>query len=168
MTFQTIITASNLVKNLYNNNWLILDCRGGVLYEKKKYEKFLENHIPNAFYYCFSAHSLNDSELKSTSSCCSIITKPAQIIENLIEYGFDDTTQIILYDDSSSSFTDNMWLMLRSAGCKHVAVLQGGIAIWKEQKYPLANIEDSNKKKNPLVNFDKILRHTSLYTQTIQ
>ena len=150
MKFQTIISVNQLTENLDTPNWLILDCRGGVLYEKRKYENYLKGHIPNAYYYCFSEHSMRDSGIEATTSCCGSIGTD-KIIDNLKDYGFDETSQIILYDVSSSSFTDSMWLMLRSIGCKNVAVLQGGLASWEAQKMPMNYDEKSQKLAEPLV-----------------
>ena len=153
MKFQTIISVAKLVENLDTPNCLILDCRGGVLYEKKKYERFLKSHIPKAFYYCFTTESLKNADTNSSCSCTKATTK-SQIIESLQAYGFDKTSQIIIYDDeSSSSFTDSMWLFLRSIGYKYVAVLQGGFVSWEEQGMPLSKNSDPVTQK-PNNNFD--------------
>jgi len=142
VSYQTIIAPAALADNLDSPNWLILDCRAGTFYDRISYKKFLKGHIPKALYYCSTGNYLPDSGTTS-SILCNCETETDQIIESLKELGFDETSQIIIYDDSSSSVTDSMWLLLRSIGCQHVAVLQGGFASWIEQEMPLASSKNS-------------------------
>lgn len=147
MNFQTIISVDALAENLESPNWLILDCRGGFLYDQKKYKKYLKGHIPNAFYYCFSGSYIPDSGVTSTTPC-NCASGASEIKETFQEFGFDESAQIIIYDDddeSSSSFSDSLWLLLRSIGYKNVAVLQGGITSWEKQNMPLTRQEDSSE-----------------------
>lgn len=144
MKFQTIISADILAENLDSPNWLILDCRGGIIYAQNKYNNFLEGHIPNARYYCFSGNYIPDSVVNTTippSNCPSGADEIKEIFRN---FGFDETSQIIIYDDEcSSSLANSMWLLLRSIGFNYVAVLQGGFKSWKKQGMPLNRQVDS-------------------------
>ncbi|MGK0271553.1 MAG: thiosulfate/3-mercaptopyruvate sulfurtransferase [Cocleimonas sp.] len=138
MIYQTIISPTDLAKNLHLSEWLILDCRGGFLDNEISYHSFIESHIPGAFYCTFTENYManlkhNNPNIKPSSSA-----QPAKIMEYLKENGFNKTSQIIIYDDTSSSVTDTVWLLLRSIGCQNVAVLQGGYASWEHLGMPVS------------------------------
>ncbi len=133
MNYQTIITPASLADNLYRPNWLIMDCRGTLVRDNKAYNSYVKSHIPNAYYYCSLGYDCNDIQ----NSCNYLPSEPIQMLENLEEYGFDASTQIVIYEDLNSSFTDTMWLKLRSLGFQQVAVLHGGFASWCSENLPL-------------------------------
>ena len=133
MNYQTIITPASLADHLYHPNWLILDCRGALLSDNKAYTSFVECHIPNAFYYC----SLSYSCTESSDGYNYLPSEHHQMLEKLEECGVDASTQIVIYEDLNTSFTDMMWLKLRSSGFPNVAVLQGGFASWCSENLPL-------------------------------
>ena len=142
MKFQTIVTVANLAENLDSPNWFILDCRGGAVNDKSNFKQFLESHIPNAFHFCCIENYIPD--FNSASNLTSDFADDAKIIlESLAEIGFNDTSQIIIYDEHQSNFSDSIWLLLRSVGCQNVAVLQGGFASWKKENKPLTKGENS-------------------------
>jgi len=120
--FQTIINAYDLAKNLDKSNWLILDCRAHFSSDKENYNEYTARHIPNAFYcsitvnkslackYDLNLHSDTDNKIP---------------LDTIVENGFNQNSQIIIYDKDSSEFTDSMWLQFRALGFKNAAVLQG-------------------------------------------
>lgn len=132
MTFQTIITVSKLAENLHNDNWFILDCRGGALNNSISYKDYLKGHIPNAHYCCFTEHNQNHTTHSKTKSAISLV-EPKSVIANLKTNGINETSQIVLYDVTNSTLTDSLWLLLRSSGYKNIAVLQGGFEAWERQ-----------------------------------
>ncbi len=134
MNYQTIITPATLADNLYTSNWLTLDCRGALLSDNKGYKNYTNSHIPNSYYYCSLGYSCDDTSTQD--GCNDLPSESNQILERLEELGFDESTQIIIYEDLNSSFTDSMWLKLRSLGLKNVAVLQGGFTFWREHNLP--------------------------------
>jgi len=135
VNYQTIITPATLVNNLHAPNWLILDCRGGLLSNHTSYKDYEYSHILYAYCWCMDEDSVAESasNLRNYSTPVS-----GQVIEILRELGFDNKTQIILYEDFNSSFTDTIWLQLRSLGLQNVAVLQGGFVAWCDQNLPIS------------------------------
>ena len=63
MPFTTLISAKELHENLYQDNWLIIDCRFSLADKEAGRNAYLESHIPNAIY----AHLDEDLSASSTS-----------------------------------------------------------------------------------------------------
>lgn len=136
MSFQTIISVADLADHLNVPDWLILDCRAQFLGNDQSYTKFKDSHIPNAFYCSFLKNYIPNNG-NNISNIYDFSCNPTNMLENLTVNGFDQSSQIIIYDYNSGSFTDTFWLQLRSLGCKNVAVLQGGFETWIAQKMPV-------------------------------
>ena len=133
MNYQTIINPATLADNLHTPNWLILDCRGTLLSDSKGYHSYANSHIPSAFYCSLEGACF---DIPRPNVCNYLPSEPIQMIEKLGEWGFNETTQIVIYEDLNSPFTDSIWLKVRSLGLKNVAVLLGGFASWRDYGYP--------------------------------
>lgn len=146
MKYQTIITVANLAECLNTTDCLILDCRGGVLFDSQKYESFLKSHIPSAVYFCAATEPFKSSDLDS-NNLNNATTNKNHVLQNIDEHGFNTDSQIIIYDDDGASdFSNSIWLYLRSIGYKNVAILQGGFNSWVSQGMPV-NDQNSVSKK---------------------
>jgi len=132
--YNTIITPATLADNLHTPNWLILDCRNTLLNNSNGYRNYIQSHIPSAYYCCLDAACF---DTKNSNVCSYTSSEPIEMIDKLGEWGFDENTQIVIYEDLNSSYTDSMWLKLRSLGLKNIAVLQGGFTSWREQNLPM-------------------------------
>lgn len=153
MKFQTIISLADLAVNLETPNWIILDCRCGLLNSAKNYKKYVKSHIPNAYYCCFTENRVTRFDSKPSVTIDSV-SEINQIIESLRENGLNEKSQIILYEDLNSSFTDTIWLKLRSQGIQNVAVLQGGFTSWIEQNWPVTvstNVVKHNEVSSEII-----------------
>lgn len=140
MNYQTIITPATLADNLYTPNWLTMDCRGALLNDNKGYKNYTQSHIPNSYYYCGLGFSCVDTTSQNGGNY--LPSESNQMLEILEEWGFDESTQLVIYEDLNSSFTDTMWLKFRSLGLKNVAVLQGGFTFWREHNFPVTKGSD--------------------------
>ena len=54
------------------------------------------------------------------------------------EFGLDDDTPVVVYDNSGGMYAARLWWMLRWAGHATVAVLDGGLAAWKAAGHDVA------------------------------
>lgn len=52
--------------------------------------------------------------------------------------GVNDDTQVVAYDNAGGMYAARLWWMLRWAGHRAVAVLDGGLAAWKAAGQPLS------------------------------
>ena len=145
MNYQTIITPDQLLENINNPNWLILDCRSTSLNDPEAYQVYDKGHIANASYCFINSTFYNDdsvSEMSGFSSSFDLVLK------ELHTFGFNIETQLIIYGDSDGAITDQIWLFMRSIGYTDTAVLQGGFESWQDQGYPVSNNKQSHLPQN--------------------
>ncbi|HEY9424587.1 MAG TPA: rhodanese-like domain-containing protein [Microterricola sp.] len=60
-----------------------------------------------------------------------------QIVAAAASVGIDDTSAVVLYDDSVGQWAARVWWLLRSFGFENVAVLDGGLTKWRAEERPL-------------------------------
>ena len=134
MSYQTIISVEDLNKNLVNDDWFIFDCRFLLKDPDGGLNKFNQGHIPSAQF------ADMDTVLSSPMSKISgrhPLPDTSQFIEKLRNWGVNNNSQIICYDDISGAFAARMWWLLNWVGHKDVAVLDGGLEKWTAQGLPL-------------------------------
>lgn len=146
MAYKTIISATQLTDKIRDPDCLILDCRGQFLGGKKSYDNYLKSHIPKAYFCTFSENYI-PTFTDSNSTTHNSILNAETMLDCLTENGFNKHSQIVIYDIDSNSFTDTLWLQLRSLGCRNVAVLQGGFNAWKKQNYLLSTGETVSERQ---------------------
>ncbi len=133
MTFTTLISTQELVNNLDDPNWVIVDCRFGLSDTEQGRRDYQVSHIAGAVY----AHL--DEDL-----CAPII--PGQtgrhplpeigdFVQTLSHWGIDDKTQVVAYDTLGGSIAVRLWWMLHWLGHQNVAVLNGGWQHWLNENY---------------------------------
>lgn len=57
--------------------------------------------------------------------------------QKMNEFGVDNESTVIVYDDGDLSMAGRLWWMLRYIGFREVYVLLGGFEEWKSKNYPL-------------------------------
>ncbi|MFL0672094.1 MAG: sulfurtransferase [Erythrobacter sp.] len=92
---------------------------------------YAAGHIPGARF--LDLASLVDT----TSSVPAALPRPEQLAERLASLGVAPGARVILYDDSATRTSARAWFMLRASGWDQVAILDGGLAKWREQNRPL-------------------------------
>ena len=114
-------------------DWTILDCRFDLARPDWGASAYATGHVPNALY----AHL--DRDLSGPVTPASG-RHPLPSIERLAEtfgrWGIDDTVQVVAYDQGNGAFAARLWWLLRWAGHRKVAVLNGGFAAWQQAGLP--------------------------------
>lgn len=127
MSHTTLISTSTLARQLKNPEWVIFDCRFSLTNPSLGATAYRHGHIPNAHY----VHL--DKDLSSAITCFTgrhplpdfkILTKK---LEN---WGVNNQTQVVVYDDAYNAFSARLWWLLRCMGHESVAVLNGGLNLW--------------------------------------
>ena len=134
MTYQTIISAEELYKNINNQNWFIFDCRFSLSNPTEGETKFNQAHLPTAQFVNM------DKDLASAITPKTgrhPLPDPEVFIQKLQSWGVSNSSQVICYDDLSGAFAARMWWLLKWLGHDDVAVLDGGIDKWNERDLPL-------------------------------
>jgi thiosulfate/3-mercaptopyruvate sulfurtransferase len=132
MSYNTLISAEKLNQHLFNNNWIIVDCRFSLADPSAGAQAYRKGHLPNARY----AHLNND-----LSSAITGLTGRHPLpnftlfAKKLGLWGINNQSQIIAYDDAGGAFAGRFWWLLRCMGHDKVAVLDGGINYWQKHGY---------------------------------
>ncbi len=131
MTFNTLISAETLNLNLYQPDWVIVDCRFSLANPEQGKNAYQHGHIPNARY----AHLDNDLSSQITDFTGRHPLPDFRVLaEKLGAWGITNQTQVIVYDDASGVFAGRLWWLLRHwFGHDKVAVLDGGIQAWQKK-----------------------------------
>lgn len=127
MTYQTIISAEDLNKNINNQDWFVFDCRFMLKDPEGGLKKFNQGHIPGAQY------ADMDTDLASPVTSTSgrhPLPNPDELMHTLQLWGVSNSSQIICYDDMSGAFAARMWWLLKWLGHENIAVLDGGLEKW--------------------------------------
>lgn len=61
----------------------------------------------------------------------------SQVAQRLADLGVSADATIILYDDSAVKTSARAWFAMRARGMQNVAILDGGLAKWREEGRPL-------------------------------
>ena len=133
MKYTTLISANELNKELGNPDLIIIDCRFSLAYTEAGFAAYRHGHIPTARY----AHL--DNDLSSTISSFTgrhPLPSTTVLAQNLGQWGMDNQSQVIVYDDNSGAFAGRLWWLLRTLGHDSVAVLDGGYQQWLKSGFP--------------------------------
>ena len=137
MTYNTIISAKELHQNLHQENWVIVDCRFSLADKEGERKAYHQNHIPNAHY----AHL--DDDLSSPIIPQKTGRHPLPDLQQMTElfsnWGIDQNTQVVVYDDRGGAIAARLWWMLQWLGHEKVAVLDGAWQAWTAQNLPITS-----------------------------
>lgn len=130
----TLVSAANLANHLSDPHWLIVDCRFDLARSEAGAAAYAAGHIPNAVY----AHLDRDlsSPITATSGRHPLPT-PDQFAATLSSWGLTDDTQVVAYDADTGAYAARLWWLLRWAGHRKVAVLDGGLKAWSAAGLPV-------------------------------
>ena len=129
MAYQTIVSVDELNKNLNNSDWLVFDCRFSLKDPVGGLNSYNQGHISGAQF------ADMDTGLSSTVTATSgrhPLPDPDVFIDQLQNWGVNNSSQVICYDDISGAYAARMWWLLKWLGHNDVAVLDGGINMWTE------------------------------------
>lgn len=126
--YSTLISVPALEQLLAEDEPLLLDCRHQLGDPDWGYSQYLTGHIASA------RHADMDRDLAGTPGSRGRHPLPelASWVETLVAWGLDFDQQVVVYDDAGGAFAARAWWMLRWAGHEAVAVLDGGLAHWRQ------------------------------------
>ena len=127
MRYQTIISTAILAEQLDNPNWVVFDCRFSLNNPEQGRQQYLESHISGA---CYADLNQDLSSPQTADSGRHPLPKASDLESKLRQWGVNQNSQIIIYDDMSNSLAGRMWWLIRWLGHRDVAVLDGGFRKW--------------------------------------
>ena len=127
MSYKTIISADNLMKNINNKDFIIFDCRCDISDSSYGVNAYNEGHIENSIFVDVD-HDLASE--KTANSGRHPLPDPQLLSEKLSQWGMTNNKQAIVYDDAGGAFASRMWWILKWLGHTNVAVLDGALGAW--------------------------------------
>jgi thiosulfate/3-mercaptopyruvate sulfurtransferase len=127
MSYKTIISAKDLIKNVNNDDFIIFDCRCDISDSSYGIEAYNEGHIENSIFIDID-HDLASE--KTSDSGRHPLPDPRLFSEKLSQWGMSNNKQAVVYDDAGGAFAGRMWWILKWLGHSNVAVLDGALGAW--------------------------------------
>ena len=133
MSFTTLVSTAELAANLDNPDWVIFDCRFTLTDATAGRESYHECHIPGAIY----AHLDDDLAAPVDATSGRHPLPDVDVLSaKLGQWGVDQKTQVVVYDDAFGAMACRMWWLLRWLGHDNVALLDGVYPKWCREKRP--------------------------------
>jgi thiosulfate/3-mercaptopyruvate sulfurtransferase len=175
MTSRTTLIDAKELTSLQSDRVLIVDCRfdlmapGNGQRDTGKGERdYREGHIPGAVYASLDT-DLSDLSRKAEGLGRHPLPQEAAFSAVLSRWGWHEGLQVVCYDAANGSLAAaRLWWMLRLAGIRNVAVLDGGYPAWIAAGLPVESGEAHRTPTNVTLHFDAnqyLVDHTRLCGQ---
>jgi thiosulfate/3-mercaptopyruvate sulfurtransferase len=131
---ETLMSARQLAARLEEPDLAIFDCRFDLARPQWGSEAYAASRIPHALY----AHL--DRDLSGPTSPATgrhPLPEPGELAAWLGRSGVDAQVQVVAYDQGPGAYAARLWWLLRWLGHTRVAVLDGGLSAWQQEKLPL-------------------------------
>ena len=134
MSYTTLIEPAELLPHLPDPQWAVVDCRFDLSEPAAGMRRYAAGHIPGARY----AHLDNDlSGPVTPASGRHPLPGPQRFAQRLGEWGIDNSSQVVAYDEANGAMAARLWWLLRWLGHTQVVVLNGGLRAWLAAGYPV-------------------------------
>jgi len=134
MNWTTLVSTESLAAQIGHSDLVVVDCRFALDDVDWGEQAYLEAHIPGARY----AHLDRDlSGPKNGRNGRHPLPDQASLLRTFSRYGISGRTQVVAYDQDAGMYASRMWWLLRWAGHRRVAVLDGGFAKWTREQRPV-------------------------------
>ncbi|MCQ2034526.1 sulfurtransferase [Stutzerimonas kunmingensis] len=136
MPLAQLITAAELAQHLHTPDLLILDCRFALEDPTYGERSYSEAHIPGA-QFADLEEDLSGPVIAGTTGRHPL-PDPEQLLTRLRQWGLDDGSEVVLYDDGPGAFAARAWWLLLWLGKREgVYLLDGGVNAWREAGLPM-------------------------------
>ena len=132
----SLVSTDWIANELGADNLVILDATMHLpAVPRHAREDFLAGHIPSARF--LDLENLIDQGSKVPKA----LPKASQFSSRLGKLGVSPESRLVLYDDSAIKSAARAWFIADLYGFANVAILDGGIAKWREEHRPLESGE---------------------------
>lgn len=134
--YDTLISAPQLAAaQQAHTPLLVLDCSFELTDHDAGRKAYAAGHVPGA-HYLHLEHAL--SAEKTGKNGRHPLPSREAFAATLAALGLNDGMQVVAYDNAGGMYAARLWWMLRWAGHRSVAVLDGGLAAWKAAGQPVS------------------------------
>jgi thiosulfate/3-mercaptopyruvate sulfurtransferase len=128
MTFGPIVDVGWLRERLGHGRLLVVDCRWTLGQPGAGRAAYLEGHIPGAAFLDLDGDLSDPPDERGRHP----LPDPARFEAAARAAGIAADTRVVAYDESGQGGAARLWWLLRHFGHEAVAVLDGGLAAWRE------------------------------------
>ncbi|MBN9476584.1 MAG: 3-mercaptopyruvate sulfurtransferase [Bordetella sp. SCN 67-23] len=130
MSYETLVRADVLARELAAGGagWLVIDCSFDLADRGAGRRLYEAGHIPGA------RHADLEEVLSGAKTGVNgrhPLPDRQAFVQAMRVFGADDHTQVVAYDNAGGMFAARLWWLLRWAGHRAAAVLDGGLAAWR-------------------------------------
>ena len=137
MPFAQLITPQQLAERLGAPGLVILDCRFALEDVDYGQRSYAEGHIAGA-HFADLERDLSGLVVKGRTGRHPL-PDPQRLVERLREWGVDNDSQVVLYDDGPGAYAARAWWLLAWLGKRSaVFILDGGLKAWHAAHLPLS------------------------------
>ena len=137
MPLAQLITPQQLAERLGSPKLVILDCRFALEDVDYGQRSYAEGHIAGA-HFADLERDLSGPVSKGKTGRHPL-PDPQRLVERLREWGLDNDSEVLLYDDGPGAFAARAWWLLAWLGKRTgVAILDGGLKAWHTAGQPLS------------------------------
>jgi thiosulfate/3-mercaptopyruvate sulfurtransferase len=146
--YTTVVSPEVLSEHLDDSSWVVIDCRHALADFGLGRRLYNEAHIPGAFFADVEHDLAGEKNGFNGRHPLPDASAFASFLESL---GVSDGTQIVAYDAGADMFAARLWFLCRWIGHDAVAVLDGGIAAWRAEGFPVTS-EPSSALRDGTIN----------------
>ena len=130
MNSSPLVSVAELSRRLGDENLLIVDCRFDLADPGRGAREYAQGHVPGAVY---ADLNRDLSDLSKPKLGRHPLPDATAFSATLSRCGWASPMSVVAYDDASGALgAARLWWMLRLAGARDVAVLDGGWNAWKQ------------------------------------
>ena len=133
MSFGPLLDASWLRDSLGEPDLRVVDCRWKLGQPGFGHAAYLEGHIPGAAFLDLDTDLSDPPGERGRHP----LPDPARFEQAARGSGISGNSRVIAYDEAGEGGAARLWWLLRHFGHDAVAVLDGGLAAWRDQDGPL-------------------------------
>ncbi len=135
MKLSTLIDAAELHERIRAGALLVVDCRFDLADATCGAHDYAQAHIPGAVYADLNADL---SDLSRSGLGRHPLPEAAAFAAVLARWGWTPDTPVVAYDAANGALAAaRLWWMLRLCGAREAAVLDNGLAAWKQAGFAL-------------------------------
>lgn len=163
-TAHTNVINADVLTTLQKSNasLVVLDCSFDLADAGAGRRAFDEGHIEGAQYVHLD-ESLSGP--KTGTNRRHPLPDRDRLVQTLADLGINSDTQVVAYDNAAGMYASRLWWLMRSLGHEKVAVLNGGVAEWKNQGCSLTSQASAKPAKgtiSPRASLTKTVVHDTL------
>ncbi len=158
MSYQTLISATELKARAAHINLVVVDCRHDLGNPDFGRQAYAAGHLPQArFAHLDELLSGPKTDAAGRFHGRHPLPDRQQFVQAMRTLGINNDTQVVAYDAHGGMFAARLWWLLRWIGHGDVAVLDGGMAAWQaigeglSNNTPAAAVPGTIQDLSPLV-----------------